>query len=256
MASEQHHVATTLEVREATGSPGRLVGVLLPAGRVAGDRPELFVGAGIRTPAEGVRLIAEHRSATTVMRFDPIRSADGSLSVDHLLPDTPEGRALGRERQKREPSGAQRGVPLAGRESAVRRPRNCRVACDCGGDGRRGRIQPSARRGPAAWRGTATPMPVTITVAELAAALRLTDDAAELAEASRLLAYSSEAVVRHAPDASDLAHSEACIRLSAYLYDRPTAGLGSGWSNALRNSGAASLLQPYRQSPVATDATA
>ena len=28
------------------------------------------------------------------MRFDPIRGDDGSLQVDHLLPDSPAGRAL------------------------------------------------------------------------------------------------------------------------------------------------------------------
>ena len=93
MASEQHHVNTPLECREATGSPGRLTGIILPVGRVAGDRPELFVGAGVQTPAEGIALLPEHRSSHVVMRFDPIRTAEG-LTVDHLLPDTPDGRAL------------------------------------------------------------------------------------------------------------------------------------------------------------------
>ena len=85
---------TTLECRAATGSPGRLVGLILPVGRVAGDRPELFVGSGVETPREGIRLLPEHRSSTVVMRFDPIVASDGSLQVDHLLPDTPEGVAL------------------------------------------------------------------------------------------------------------------------------------------------------------------
>ena len=94
MSSEQHRVDTALECRDATGSPGRLVGLLVPSGRVAGDRPELFVGSGITTPADGIALLPEHRSSTVVMRFDPVRDADGSLRVDHLLPDTPGGRAL------------------------------------------------------------------------------------------------------------------------------------------------------------------
>ena len=51
--SEQHRVDTTLECREATGSPGRLVGLILPVGRVASDRPELFIGSGVSTPREG-----------------------------------------------------------------------------------------------------------------------------------------------------------------------------------------------------------
>ena len=91
---EQHYVDTTLECRDATGSPGRLVGTILPVGRVAADRPELFVGSGVQTPRDGVALLPEHRSSTVVMKFDPIRGDDGSLRVDHLLPDTPEGLAL------------------------------------------------------------------------------------------------------------------------------------------------------------------
>ena len=92
--SEHHHTDATVECREATGSPGRLIGTILPVGRVAGDRPELFVGGGVTTPSEGIALLPEHRSTTVVMRFDPLRDADGSLRVDHLLPDTPEGLAL------------------------------------------------------------------------------------------------------------------------------------------------------------------
>ena len=93
--SEHHHVNTALECRDATGSPGRLTGTILPVGRVAGDRPELFIGgSGITTPREGVALLPEHRSSNVIMRFDPVRDADGSLRVDHLLPDTEGGRAL------------------------------------------------------------------------------------------------------------------------------------------------------------------
>ena len=91
MAPEQYQ-AGTVEIREATGSPGRVVGVILPAGRVAGDRREIFVGAGITTPAAGMRLIPEHRSQTTILTFDPLRDSDGTLRIDHRLPDSPEGR--------------------------------------------------------------------------------------------------------------------------------------------------------------------
>ena len=92
--SENLRIDETLECRDATGSPGRLIGTILPVGRVAGDRPELFVGSGIKTPSGGLDLLPEHRSSTVVMRFDPIVASDGSLSVDHLLPNTPEGVAL------------------------------------------------------------------------------------------------------------------------------------------------------------------
>ena len=94
MSSEQHRIDGALECREATGSPGRLVGVVLPVGRVAGDRPELFVGSGVTTPSDGIALLPEHRSSTVVMTFDPLRDPDGSIRVDHLLPDTDSGRAL------------------------------------------------------------------------------------------------------------------------------------------------------------------
>ena len=94
MRPEYHAGDAALECRDATGSPGRLVGVILPAGRVAGDRPELFVGAGVQTPADGIALLPEHRSSTVIMNFDPVRDSDGTLHVDHLLPNTPAGVAL------------------------------------------------------------------------------------------------------------------------------------------------------------------
>ena len=93
MASESYRVSGVVEIRAASGSPGRITGVILPAGRVASDRKEVFVGAGITTPSAGIRLLPEHRSPTSIMEFDPIRDADGSLRIDHRLPDSPEGRS-------------------------------------------------------------------------------------------------------------------------------------------------------------------
>ena len=93
MAIECREFEGKVEIRESAGSPGRLVGMILPAGRVAGDRRELFVGAGVRTPSNGIALLPEHRSKNVIMRFDPIRGADGSLSVDHQLPNTDLGRS-------------------------------------------------------------------------------------------------------------------------------------------------------------------
>ena len=92
--SEHHRIDAALECRDATGSPGRLVGVVLPVGRVAGDRPEIFIGSGVTIPSGGLALLPEHRSSTIVMHFDPIRGADGTLTIDHPLPDSPEGRAM------------------------------------------------------------------------------------------------------------------------------------------------------------------
>ena len=89
-------------------------------------------------------------------------------------------------------------------------------------------------------------MAVTITQAELSAALRLGTTDEENAQATRLLAYASTAVLKHAPLAPDTVHNEAAIRLCGYLYDQPTAGRGNSYGNALRYSGAASILLPYR----------
>ena len=93
MRREYHADATRLECRKATGSPGRLVGVILPAGRVCGDRREIIVGAGIQTPSAGMVLLPEHRSTDAIMTFDPLRDPDGTLRIDHRLPDSPLGRA-------------------------------------------------------------------------------------------------------------------------------------------------------------------
>ena len=87
---------------------------------------------------------------------------------------------------------------------------------------------------------------ITLTVDEFAAALRLGNSAEETAQATRLLAYATEAVARYAPDAPDATSTEAVVRLGAYLFDMPNAGRGVGYANALRNSGAQSILIPYR----------
>ena len=89
-------------------------------------------------------------------------------------------------------------------------------------------------------------MAVTLTQSQLSGALRLGDTTAEIAEATRLLAYSAAAVLKHAPDAPDTASNEAAIRLAGYLFDMPNAGRGMGYANALRNSGASAILLPYR----------
>ena len=89
-------------------------------------------------------------------------------------------------------------------------------------------------------------MPVDLTVAQLAAAIRVGSSTIETAEITRLLAYATVAVEHHAPDAPDVVHNEAVIRLAGYSYDVPNAVSGSRWANAMRNSGAARMLLPYR----------
>ena len=67
-------IRTALELRESDTSPGRLVGVLLEMGRVAGDRREIFTPSSVRWPSNGIRLLAEHRGRL-VRRFEPVVEA-------------------------------------------------------------------------------------------------------------------------------------------------------------------------------------
>lgn len=93
-------------------------------------------------------------------------------------------------------------------------------------------------------------MAVTLTQAALSAALRLGDSAEETAEATRLLAYATEAVSRHLGDAyadtPEAAVNESVVRLCGHLFDQPTSSRGMAHADALRNSGAAAMLLPYR----------
>ena len=93
-------------------------------------------------------------------------------------------------------------------------------------------------------------MPVTLTQAELSGALRLGDSTEEDAEAARLLSFATAAVARHLGDAFDDAPdavvNEGVIRLAAYLFDQPNAGRGTMYADALRSSGAAMILLPFR----------
>ena len=89
-------------------------------------------------------------------------------------------------------------------------------------------------------------MAVTITRAQLAQRLRQGRTQTELDETDELLAYATEAVTHHAPDATDTVHNQAVFMLAGYIYDRPFASADTRFSNALRNSGAASVLLPYR----------
>ena len=93
-------------------------------------------------------------------------------------------------------------------------------------------------------------MALTITQVELSAAIRLGDSAEEVAEATRLLGYVIEAISRHLGDAYEAAPeavvNEAAIRLAGYLFDQPNAGRGLSFANAGRNSGAWTMLLPYR----------
>ena len=88
-------IRCAIELRAASDSPGRVVGTLIEMGRVAGDRPEVFVPNALRWPANGIRLLAEHRGRL-VMRFQPITEGT-EIRIDEPLPDTQIGREVAGE---------------------------------------------------------------------------------------------------------------------------------------------------------------
>ena len=89
-------------------------------------------------------------------------------------------------------------------------------------------------------------MPITITADALRDALRLDATGEETAEVTRLLAYATAAAERYGPDAPEAVANEAVVRIAGYLLDAPTAPRGSGFADALTNSGAAAILSPWR----------
>ena len=89
-------------------------------------------------------------------------------------------------------------------------------------------------------------MAVTLTVAELRDAIRVGSTVEETALVTRLLAVASAMVLQYAPDANSDIQNEAVTRISGYLFDKPQAPGGIMYANAGRNSGAWSLLLPYR----------
>lgn len=89
-------------------------------------------------------------------------------------------------------------------------------------------------------------MAVDVTLSVVQTAIRANNDPAETQEVTRLLSLASSWVNDYAPNAPSWIQNEAAIQLIGYLYDRPSASKGLGYANALRNSGAAALLAPYR----------
>ena len=89
-------------------------------------------------------------------------------------------------------------------------------------------------------------MAVTLTVAELLAALRMGTTREETAQGTRLLTYASMAVLRQAKNAPAVVQNEAAILLAGYLFDKPFSPGGAGYANAGTNSGAWSILAEYR----------
>ena len=94
-------------------------------------------------------------------------------------------------------------------------------------------------------------MAVTRTLAQLAGDLRIGDGSTEPTGAigsvlARIDATARAMVLAYAPLAPDAIHDEAFVRVAGWLYDSDPSGAAPGGPSALRASGAAALLAPYR----------
>ena len=93
-------------------------------------------------------------------------------------------------------------------------------------------------------------MAIDISSSALLSALRLGSTSEETSEAQRLLSFATQTISDYLgdeyEDAPPAILNEAVIRLCGYLFDQPYATRGSYFANALRNSGAGSMLLPHR----------
>ena len=94
-------------------------------------------------------------------------------------------------------------------------------------------------------------MAVTLTTSQLLSALRMGSTPEETQEATRLLSYATTAIEKYLGDAAyadtpESVVNEASIRWTGYLFDMPFASRGSAFASAITNSGAGSILLPYR----------
>lgn len=92
---------------------------------------------------------------------------------------------------------------------------------------------------------------MAVTVTELHAALRLGDGTAPPAEPvlgilNRLSMVASEVVSDYAPSAPEVVQDQAIINIVAYLYSSDPAGSRNLYTNAITQSGAATLLDIFR----------
>ena len=94
-------------------------------------------------------------------------------------------------------------------------------------------------------------MAVTRTITQLAADLRIGDGVtpptgAVLAVLARVSSTATAMVERYAPEAEEAVSNEAYVRLAGWLFDADPSGQNPGGPAAMRSSGAASILGPYR----------
>ena len=95
MKTDSFTVAVECREDNTRQGPGRITGVILELGRVAGDRQELFTPGAPVFPSTGVELLRGHHGAP-IMTFDPI-VAGTEIRIDARLPDTQLGRQVAAE---------------------------------------------------------------------------------------------------------------------------------------------------------------
>ena len=76
---------------ESRQTPGRLVGVLLPYERRAGDRPEMFEAGSLYWPDSGILVREMHRRDSPILRAVPYTEGT-EIRIDAPIPDTTRGR--------------------------------------------------------------------------------------------------------------------------------------------------------------------
>ena len=94
-------------------------------------------------------------------------------------------------------------------------------------------------------------MSVTRSIEQLAADLRIGDGVTAptgptAVLLARIAATATAMVEQYAPDAPDTIHNESFVRLAGWLFDSDPSGATPGGPAAMRASGAASLLSPYK----------
>ena len=95
-------------------------------------------------------------------------------------------------------------------------------------------------------------MAVTLTLEQLADHLRIERAAIGAGEPARtilveLMQVGTERVEQYAPDAPRDTQNLAVARFAGYVYDAPSASAGATYGPAFLNSGAVSLLNPWRR---------
>ena len=93
-------------------------------------------------------------------------------------------------------------------------------------------------------------MAVTLTTSQLLSALRMGSTPEETQEATRLLSYATTAIEQYLGAAyentPEAVLNESAVRWAGFLFDQPFASRGTAFASAITNSGAGSILLPYR----------